>query len=355
MKARLTARSVRELPAPAKGQAHYWDEEVAGLGLVVGKTARTFVLQHARRRITIGRLGAWTLELARKRARELVVALDSGRDPVAEGITLREAVEEHAARLRARGASPRTIAEFPPEVERLLPAWWSRPIAGITRLECRDRHREISERNGPVTANRVMRGFRAAYNAALKTRDGLPPVSPTAGVEWNKERRVQRPIPWADLPAWAAKVGKLGPVRRDFLLTALLTGLRSTDCATIRRGDVDLEKGALHRPNPKGGEERAFTVPIATRVVEILRARFEENQKLFPRTDLAFPCRNMKGRVVPVVARNVRTLPSPHRCRDTFISAACEAGVGFLEIQTLANHRPPSGSVTAGYVLFSLE
>jgi integrase len=46
---------------------------------------------------------------------------------------------------------------------------------------------------------------------------------------------------------------------------------------------VDFEKGTIHRPKPKGGEDRAFTVPVSRAVLDILRRRREENAIIFPR------------------------------------------------------------------------
>src|SRR4026208_429020 len=63
----------------------YWDTELRGFALVVGVRTRTFVVQKDVRgrsvRVTIGRLGAWTVEQARKRARELIVQMDTGVNP----------------------------------------------------------------------------------------------------------------------------------------------------------------------------------------------------------------------------------------------------------------------------------
>ena len=46
----------------------------------------------------------------------------------------------------------------------------------------------------------------------------------------------------------------------------------------------------------------------------------------------------------------VGVLPSPHRLRDTFLTAAHECDVRELNIKTLANHALPGGDVTEGYI-----
>lgn len=72
------------------------------------------------------------------------------------------------------------------------------------------------------------------------------------------------------------------PIRHDLQLFILLTGLRSTDAKTVRWEHIDFEAGTLHRPKPKGGEQRAFTVPVSQAVLDILRRRRDENAIIFP-------------------------------------------------------------------------
>jgi hypothetical protein len=133
--------------------------------------------------------------------------------------------------------------------------------------------------------------------------------------------------------------------------------------------------GTLHRPCPKGGLDRAFTVPVSAPVRELLAGRRAANAGLGDcegRDGRAggdggwvFPARDRAGRLTHVVepkeqrqiaGRKRRHLPSPHRLRDTFASAAHEARVHPLDLKVLMNHAlPAADDVTEGYIRPSLE
>lgn len=360
-------------------QRIYWDDELAGFGVVVGQRTKSYILQrdlHGRSvRVTIGRHGVWTPDMARKRARELTVEMDRGNNPneqaredAARGVVLDEVIGMHEARMKARRAQAGSIALFRDEMARLLSDWMRRPVAEISPNDCAKRHERLTKENGPYIANRVMAQFRAVYNTARKRMRDLPP-NPVDGVTFNELRRRREPVDGTDLAAWNTKVLALGnPVRRDLQLLILFTGLRSTDAKTVRWEHVDFDHGTLHRPKPKGGEDRAFTIPVAKCVLEMLQARQAENKILFDAHGgdggWAFPTLDNDGKVSHVVEvkeqrvtkkKKYNHLPSPHRLRDTFATACHEAGLTKLDTKVLMNHSLASGDVTEGYIRQGME
>jgi len=208
-----------------------------------------------------------------------------------------------------------------------------------------------------------MAHLRAVYNTAARRFEGLPATNPVVAVTFNKVKRRRQPVPWEQLPDWYRRVQALrSPVRRDLQLLLLFTGLRSLDARTIRHEHVDFEARTLHRPKPKGGVDRAFTIPVSRFVLEVLERRFRENGE---DGGWVFPSRSLAGHVTHLIdakvrrrvdGRKVRVLPSPHRLRDTFATAAHEARVHPLDLKVLMNHAlPAANDVTLGYIRPSIE
>ncbi len=366
-------------------QRSYWDTKEPGLGLVVRRPRKeqngmnaTFIFQRdvdgKTYKVTIGRFGTWTVDQARKRTRELRQEMDQddwdGRGR-ARRVTLAQALQMHLDGMVAKECTESSLRTVRYEVNKYLADWLDRPLARITGEECRSRHRHQTRNCGPYVANRVMRHVRALYRTAARVHKALPRESPTTAVAFNKERRRRQPIPWLDVPTWWEDVhGLPNPVRRDLNLFVLFTGLRSTDARTVRWEDVDFGRGTIHRPRPKGGEDRAFTVPLPGFALELLRQRREENRIAFGDDGgWAFPSRKRGGDVTHVQQsrelryegngkqkRKVRALPSLHRLRNTFATAAHEARVHPMDLKLLMNHvLPISGDVTEGYVRPSVE
>lgn len=359
----------------------YWDLAMPGFGVRVGRgknPVRTFIVQKdilgRTRKVSIGRWPNWRVSDAREHARELTVQMDKGIDPnavkrdeAARGVTLEEAIGFHQTAMKAKRCAPKSIETVRLECERHLKDWLGRPLSSITRNECAQRHEKITAESGPYAGNQVLQAFRAIYNTAARRFEELPDRPPTVGVTFNKVRRRREPVSWGELPGWYERVqGIDNPIRRDLQLFILFTGLRATDAKTVRWTEVNFEAGTVFRPKPKGGVDKAFTVPLSTTALEILRRRRDENELLYPNDEgWVFPSRDMKGRVTHIaqpkeqrydaMGKKVGFLPSPHRLRDTFATAGHEARLHPLDLKVLMNHALPAGDVTEGYIRPSVE
>jgi integrase len=163
------------------------------------------------------------------------------------------------------------------------------------------------------------------------------------------------------MPEFWRAIGEIrNPVRADLVRVLILTGLRSLDARTIEWADIaglDGDEPTLHRPNPKGGPKKAFTVPISSAVAEVFRRRRAENETLFPGCPLVFPTTDHTGRGVTHIKNaeedSLRGFGyTPHRARDTFATACEESGVSVLATKVLLNHRDKT--ITEGYQRLSL-
>jgi integrase len=419
---KLTERTVAQaIPAPSKSPGghlvvkYYFDTELRGFGLSVsGRSARYpdggaksyFVMrrvQGRQERHVFGKANELTVAEARKRAGKLLSQMGDGislnsqrrqeradaKRATVRGITLQDAVKLYEGTLKAKGRSPRTIEGYRYFAETYLKNWLDRPLAELTRAEVRQRHVDIASeiargkhRNGKpgfkrrdpnigkTTANAAMRSFRAIYNRAMREHPELP-VCPSINVDWNKEERRKNRIPAEGLAKWHEEVSAItNPIRRDYLMFTLFTGLRRTNASEVKWEDVDFERRALHVPKPKS--RRPFDLPLPDFLMALLERRKEENEKLAPDSPWVFPAARGEGHIVEVRKESGESRATkkgehrkeeategphytPHDLRRTFISVAESIGVSREVRQLLVNHATPKSDVHGGYVVPELD
>jgi site-specific recombinase XerD len=133
---------------------------------------------------------------------------------------------------------------------------------------------------------------------------------------------------------------------RDRALLALLygTGIRASECASLRNGHVDLKQLTI-TVQGKGGHERV--IPLNPQLAEVLHAYLQARGSALANAPFF---RSRFGRPLSRggVYERVRTwgqrsrvgIPlSPHRMRHTFATHLVRAGVGLVTIRDLLGHR----------------
>jgi integrase len=348
-------------------QVLYWDDAsrkggLRGFGLLCsvntkGEITRGFVAQRSGgKRHSLGRFPDMSVKKARQAAREKLAEKNHHFDGTP--VTLREAMEDYRVGMLNRKLSKRSITALETHIIGYLADWLERSLRDISANEVRHRHIKIGKLNGPYQANSVFRYFRAVFNDAQATHEELqdrPNPCVSLRRRWFKEQQREETV--EDLADWHDKVMALpNPTRRAFNLFVLYTGLRSEDARTMRWRDVDWEARTLYRPTPKGGEDRAFTIPLSHRALAILRYARLASRKMYPRSPWIFPADSKTGHIAEakqqrqVKGKKVRHLPGPHVLRHTYVTVALSLGFPEHEVGILVNHRLPKGSMTQRYV-----
>lgn len=287
----ITDKALAKLPYASSGQYKVNDTELKGFVLVVGKRTKTFAAQGAywrdglrefAARKKIGEAGDITSRDARSKAKDILAKIARGERPddghsVKRGaISLRTAWERYRnGHMVRKGRSAGTIENYRDHMERLFKEWLDTPLARLGRQPnlVAERHEKITNDHGAYIANGAMRSLRAVYHAC-KTNPDLPRVNPVTAVDWNAERRRDTGMGAGMLAGWFVQLSKLdNTVRREFHLLTLLSGSRPTALKSIRMEHIDIRRRLLHIPKPKGGEKRAFDIPLSRSMIRcIIRA-----------------------------------------------------------------------------------
>lgn len=325
---KLTETFARKIPPTKEGTAKYWDNEIKGLVLFVGKRSKTWYFQKdvggQTRRVLIGRYPLISADAARQTA--LGFALDWGRGAgkkIQVGApTLEVAMESYLARPKLRSEAHRSGLRQ--QFENHLKDWLRLPLDEITKGMVVERHRSMA--STPSSANHTLKYFRTVWNHARRVHD--LPESPTLAIEWYEEKPNGSVI--EDLVSWRQTLEAFrNPIHKVFYELLLFTGFRKTEALTLEWKHV--QEDHIHLPMTKNG--RSFDLPILQTHHEILAPlRGLHRNWVFPSPKS--PTGHLKG--------PERMQWSCHAHRRTFATVAMEAGVLEEVVGRLLNHTPMS-------------
>lgn len=323
---KLTETFAKKLPPAKSGTEKYWDAEVKGLVLFVGKKSKTWYFQKdvggRTRRKMIGRYPVISAQAARQTALGLALEMGrgAGRQVQIGAPTLEAALEAYLARPKLRSdAHKHSLRQ---QFELHLKDWMRLPLDEISKAMVVQRHASLSKT--PSSANHLLKYFRTVWNHARRTCD--IPESPTIAIEWFEERPAGEIID--DLAEWRRVIDDLqNPIHAVFYELLLFTGFRKTEALSLEWKNVHEDR--IHLPMTKNG--RSFDLPILQKHHEILApVRGLHRRWVFPSP------KGPEGRIT----NPARLRWSPHAHRRTFATVAMEAGVLEEVVGRLLNHTP---------------
>ena len=249
---KLTETFAKKLPHARTGTDKYWDAEIKGLVLFVGKRSKTWYFQKdvggQTKRILIGRFPIISAQAARQTALGFALEMGRGAGKAAQlgAPTLEAAMEGYLARPKLRSETNKIGIRA--QLSLHLKDWMRLPLDEISKAMAVRRHQEMS--GSPSAANHVLRGFRAIYNHARRTWD--LPESPTMAIEWFEDKPDGRII--EDLKQWRKTIDDLpNPIHRVFYELLLFTGLRKTEVLTLKWKQILEDR--IHLPMTKKRQE----------------------------------------------------------------------------------------------------
>lgn len=375
---KITKSFVDSLPLSESGQTFFRDSELKGFGLRIGTTSKVYFAESKVKgkvvRVTIGKHGVYTAEQARLRARELLLMMTKGVNPLdiereerSRGITLEQAMTDYFS--ARKSLKPITVYDYKRTAKCYIGDWMNKPLSEITKDMIAKRHSKIGERS-KAQANLVMRFLRAIFNFAAgqyenSKGESVIPDNPVKRLSqtraWYRIERRQTVIKAHDLASWYSAVmsikndphGRNKETIRDYLLLVIFTGLRKEEAACLTWENIDLRGKTLSIRDTKNHQDHHL--PLSDFLFELIQRRKSEavNEYVFPNI-------NGTGRIVEQRKQmNFVTEVSGitftiHDLRRTFITVAESLDISAYALKSLLNHKT-NNDVTAGYIIINAE
>jgi integrase len=358
--AKLTKTYIDNIKPPEKGQKLIYDDELKGFGLRVTKTAKVYICQGRVKgrvkRVKIGNHGAWTLDNARKKAREYLVNMANGIDPNQEkkvqavrALTLEEVKEDY---FKSRNLKESSIKDYNKHLNGIFKEWKDQPITVIDREGVKKLFEKASKAS-KAQANQAFRILRSLINYAMENyRPGNNPIILENPVKVLSATKRWHNIKPRNSKITTDKIGKAWScIQQEMSLSAqnhasrsiidliaflLLTGCRIGEARALMWENVNLKEAYWFIHDPKNNNP--VILPLSSQALQVLEERPVINKYVFSR-------KSDKGHVSDVrftmnkINKAVGIHLTPHDLRRTFRAIAGECSIELYKTKLLMNHK----------------
>ena len=348
-------------PSPDGKRRYVYDSKENGLLVQITGTGRkTFQLYKKHQghpiRVSIGTFPEYSIEQARKKAREIKASLDAGENPndttraQRQEMTfadLFQAYLERHAKLRKR-----TWREDETYFRRHLASLGKKRLSELTRRDFAAIHTRIGK-DHPTHANRVLALISSIMGRGIEY--GLyEGTNPCIGIRRFPEQSRDRFLNGDELGRFfSALEHEPNATARDFFIVALLTGARRSNVLSMRWNNIDLKNATWRIQETKNGTPQ--TVHLTGAVLEILQDRRKNAASVF-----IFPGPGRTGHLVEPKKAWKRICKAAgiegiriHDLRRTMGSWQAKTGASLPIIGKSLNHK--SASTTSIYARLDLD
>lgn len=342
-KLQLTKRNIDgKTPFTEAGQVEYWDTELKGLCLRVGRDSKTFyvkvdVLDSATGKYKsvkgkIGRYGEITPDEARKKAPETMAKLRAGK-PVNDSPipTLRDLYRKYVSDKKLKDS---TAASYKIYFENVngskFSTWMDIPVPILIQMLRPDvvmvRYQEVLTGSGKGAASNAFKMLQAIINYGMILYPQYISRNPvkviTDAALWPEIKARITCIEPAQFRTFYDALLSFPAIHRDCYMFALYQGLRPDEAHSLRWADVDLEKELFDLTWKDSETKHRGILPLSRQTMKILSRRHnvakEDAIYVFP----SVSGRSSSGHVM-LRADKLRVKTgleiTPHSLRRTFV------------------------------------
>lgn len=346
-KMHLNDVGLRSLKPPVTGQVDYWDDGLPGFGCRVSQGgAKTFLLKHDNRRITLGRYPVISLQDARGEAKRLLAEFTLGR------IRPQSLPYSEAAKLfladKAKTARPRTLTDYKRHLTRHFP--FKGQLTDVTHAQIAyrlDRLRDV-----PAEHNHARTVAMIFFNWCQRRR--YITDNPVVGISAYERKRRARILTDSELRSvWNAcdHDSDLPRPFRTIVQLLILLGQRETETAALNRAWIG--EDAITLPSEITKNKIEHTVPLGAMARKILDTQND--------IGLLFPAKNKPHKAFCGWGKAKATLDelsgvtgwTLHDIRRTFRSGLGRLGVAPHIAERLVNHISARTDMERTYDIYS--